>query len=67
MNFKIKLFLEYNTNDRLNLNAFMRSIFIIIMNIEYIDSYSKAKQTNQKKEKGTEGQTELSLEIEIIN
>jgi hypothetical protein len=37
------------------------------MNIEYIDSYSKAKQTNQKKEKGTEGQTELSLEIEIIN
>jgi hypothetical protein len=35
------------------------------MNIEYVDSYSKAKQTDQKKEKGTESQTELSLEIEI--
>jgi hypothetical protein len=45
----------------------MRSIVIIIINIniEYIDSYSKVKQTDQKKEKGTEGRTELSLEIEI--
>jgi hypothetical protein len=44
----------------------MRSIVIIIINIniEYIDSYSKFKQIDQKKEKGTESRTELSLEIE---